>query len=76
MRTNLYQAPKNGTFKVIFTPNIKLLKNLGLRAGTKLAVQNRYALGGPILLRVEDSYSIAIGKDIATQIAVEGINHE
>ena len=71
--TNLYDAKRNGSFQVASVPNIGLLQNLGLRAGTKVRVQNRYSLGGPVLLRVEDTYSVAIGKDIATQIAVEEV---
>jgi len=30
-------------------------------------------LGGPVLLRVEGAFDVAIGKDIATQIAVMSI---
>ena len=71
--TNLYDAKRNSSFKVASVPNIGLLQSLGLRAGTMVKVQNRYSLGGPVLLRVEDTYSVAIGKDIATQIAVEEV---
>ena len=67
---NLYQAKKNGSFKITSVPNIGLLQNLGLRVDTQVTVQGRYALGGPVLLRVEDAFAVAIGKDIATQIAV------
>ncbi|MCL2545808.1 MAG: ferrous iron transport protein A [Oscillospiraceae bacterium] len=67
---NLYEATKRGTFQVTSVPQIGLLEGMGLRIGTKVTVQNRYALGGPVLLRVEDTYSIALGKDIAQQIAV------
>jgi len=51
-------------------PDIGLLQSLGVRAGTQVTVQNRYALGGPVLLRVEGTFSVAVGKDIARQIAV------
>jgi Fe2+ transport system protein FeoA len=68
--TNLYETKRNGTFRVMSVPGIGLLKNLGLRKGTKVTVKNRYSLGGPVLLWVEDAFSVAIGKDIATQIAV------
>jgi Fe2+ transport system protein FeoA len=71
--TNLYEAEQNHKFQVASVPNVGLLKNLGVRNGTKVIVQNRYALGGPVLLRVEDAYSVAIGKDIATQIAVKEV---
>ena len=67
---SLYQAKKNGVFQVASTPNISLLENLGINIGTKLTLQSRYALGGPVLLRVENSFTVAIGKDIATQIGV------
>jgi len=70
---NLYNAKKNDKLMLISAPDICLLNSLGLRAGTKVTVQNRYALGGPVLLRVEDTYSVAIGKDIAKQIGVTSI---
>jgi len=70
---NLYQAKKNGIFQVISAPNINLLESLGLRNGTRILVQHRYALGGPVLLRVENAFTIAIGKDIATQIEVKEV---
>jgi len=71
--TNLYEAKKNQVFQVASVPNIGLLENLGLRNGTKVVVQSRYALGGPVLLRVENTFAVAIGKDIATQIAVREV---
>ena len=67
---SLYEAKKQGTFKVAFIPKIQLLENIGLRAGTQITIKDRYALGGPVLLRVEEAYDLAIGKDIARQIAV------
>jgi len=70
---SLYEAKKAGTFQVASVPKIGLLENMGLRIGTKVTVQNRYALGGPVLLIVEGVYSIAIGKDIAQQIAVKEV---
>jgi len=72
--TNLYEAKVNSSLQVASVPNIGLLKNLGVRCGTNVTVQNRYSLGGPVLLRVEDTYSVAIGKDVATQIAVKEIS--
>ena len=47
---------------------------MGLRIGTNILVQNRYAMGGPVLLTVEGAYSIAIGKDIAQQVAVTEVS--
>jgi len=70
---SLYEAKKSGTFQVASVPKIGLLENMGLRIGTKVTVQNRYALGGPVLLRVEGAYSIALGKDIAQQVAVKEV---
>ncbi|MCL2055527.1 MAG: ferrous iron transport protein A [Oscillospiraceae bacterium] len=67
---NLYEAKKRGRLFVSSVPNVKLLENMGVRAGTQVTVQNRYAFGGPVLLRVEDAYSIALGKDLAKQISV------
>jgi Fe2+ transport system protein FeoA len=70
---NLYEAKTNKPLQVISVPNINLLKNLGLRIGTKIAIKNRYAFGGPVLLRVEDTFAVAVGKDIATQISVKEV---
>ena len=67
---NLYNAKKDGEFQVVSVPDIGMLKNLGVHTGTHIAVQNRYALGGPVLLRVEGAFTVAIGKDIARQITV------
>ena len=73
LTTSLYQVKKRGIFEVTAVPDIGLLESLGLRIGTQIAVQNRYALGGPVLLRVEGAYSIALGKDIAEQVAVREV---
>ena len=70
---NLYEAKETAAFKVVSVPDIGLLESLGLRTGTQITLQNRYALGGPVLLRVEGAYSIALGKDIAQQITVQEI---
>lgn len=71
--TNLYSAKKGHLFKIVSVANIALLESLGVRLGAQVAVQNRYTFGGPVLLRIEDSYSVAIGKDIATQILVQEV---
>jgi len=71
---SLYEAKKAGIFQIISIPNIGSLENLGLRIGTQVTIQNRYALGGPVLLRVKDAYSLALGKDIAKQVAVREIS--
>ena len=70
---NLYKANKNSDFQVVSVPEIGLLENLGVRTGTQITLRNRYALGGPVLLRVEGAYSIALGKDIAKQITVREV---
>jgi len=70
LTTNLYEARTKCDFQVASVPDIGLLQSLGVRAGTQVTVQNRYALGGPVLLRVEGTFSVAVGKDIARQIAV------
>jgi len=70
---SLYEAKTKGTFQVASIPQIGLLENMGLRIGTKITVKNRYALGGPVLLVVEGAYCVAIGKDIAQQIAVKEV---
>ena len=68
---NLYEAGKNNDFTVVSVPTVGLLENLGIRIGTKIVLENRYAFGGPVLLRVENTYSVAVGKDIAKQIEVQ-----
>jgi len=73
MEINLYESTKAKTFEVLSTPDIKLLEHMGLREGVQVTVQNRYGLGGPILLRVEDSYTIALGKDLAKLVSVKEI---
>ena len=70
---NLYEVGKTGAFCVVSTPSIGLLESIGLRAGTEITIENRYALGGPVLLKVKDAYSLAVGKDIAKQIMVRRI---
>jgi len=51
-------------------PDVQLLANLGIGVGTQVAVHNRYALGGPVLLRVDGVYYVAIGKEFAKRIEV------
>jgi len=71
MVTNLYEATRGISCEVASVPKVGLLESLGVRTGTTITVQNRYAMGGPVLLRVNNTFSVAIGKDIATQIAVK-----
>ena len=70
---NLYDAKPSDVYQIISFPKIHLLESLGLRHGTKVRVENRYRFGGPILLRVEDAFAVAIGKDVATQIGVRAL---
>jgi len=74
-KENLYEARKHVALTVIALPALSALANLGLRPGTRLCVENRYRLGGPVLLRVEDMYSVAIGKDVAENIEVEAVDN-
>jgi len=67
---NLYKAKPDCIYTAHSLPDVKLLENMGIRLGTKLLVRNRYAFGGPVVLRVEDAYTVAVGKDIAKQIIV------
>jgi Fe2+ transport system protein FeoA len=74
---NLYSAKKKGVFEVVSMPGIAQLSNLGVRIGTQVAVKGRYGLGGPVLLRIDNDFTLAVGKDIATQIAVKEVRcHE
>jgi len=67
---NLYEAKESEQFFVVSTPSIDLLENIGIRQGMQVTVEHRYAFGGPVLLRVEGAYSVALGKDIAQLIFV------
>ena len=71
---NLYSAKKKAVFEIVSLPGISQLTNLGIRVGTQVYIQARYKLGGPVLLLVEDDFTVAIGKDIATQIAVKEVH--
>ncbi|MCL2170524.1 MAG: ferrous iron transport protein A [Defluviitaleaceae bacterium] len=68
---NLYDIGRDCELLIEDLPKIGLLEGLGLRVGTRVAVRQRYGLGGPVLLRVEDAFSVAIGKDIASRIVVK-----
>ena len=67
---NLYEAKIAEPFFVVSAPEITLLENLGIRQGMQVSIQNRYGFGGPVLLCVDGSYTVALGKDIATMIFV------
>ena len=65
---NLYMAKKHIPLQITYVPNIGLLKSMGLRVGTTVAVQHRYAWGGPVLLNIDNAFLVAVGKDVAVQI--------
>ncbi len=69
---SLYHVKKNQSYKITAVPDIALLDSLGMHTDTIITLQNRYALGGPVLLRV-DTCTVALGKDIAQQIMVEEV---
>jgi len=71
---NLYDAEKGRVFQVASVPGVGLLENIGLRVGARISIESRYAFGGPVLLRVENAFSVALGKDIATQISVKEVS--
>lgn len=69
---SLYDMQKNCCCKVTAIPDHPLLDSLGISTEAIVKVQNKYAFGGPILLQV-DTATIALGKDIATQITVKEV---
>jgi len=70
---SLYNAKINTPFQIVSIPDVELLKNLGVNISREVTIQNRYAFGGPVLLRVQGTYSVALGKDIASQILVKEV---
>lgn len=74
---NLYKVKKNSIYQVTEVPDEGLLENLGIRVGSEIEVKMRYRLSGPVLLCVEGSYTVALGKDVAKMIKVKNISsHE
>ncbi|MCL2036583.1 MAG: ferrous iron transport protein A [Oscillospiraceae bacterium] len=67
------KSDRKREYIIVSVPDDGLLKNLGIRDEVRVRVLNRYVFGGPVLLRVEDAYTVAIGKDIAKQIMVSEI---
>ena len=67
---NLYEAKISKPFFVVSAPEITLLENLGIRQGMQICILNRYRFGGPVLLWVDNAYTVALGKDIAMMIFV------
>jgi Fe2+ transport system protein FeoA len=70
---NLYKADRKSELVVINVPDIALLKSLGIRFGTHVRLLYRYCFGGAVVLRIEDAYTVALGKDVAVQVGVEEV---
>lgn len=68
--TRLNKAETGSIYEVVAVPEVELLKSLGIRPGASVRVICRYPLGGPTLLSVEESGTVAVGKDIATLVTV------
>lgn len=67
---NVYQAENGRHYIVKSTPELGILKSLGIMKDVRILKKLTHHLGGPVLLMVETS-EIAIGKDIAEKIMVE-----
>jgi Fe2+ transport system protein FeoA len=70
---SLYKSALNREYRITHVPELGILKGLGVRKGTRLQPVHRYFLGGPVLVIVDGAYSVALGKDAALQIQVEGL---
>ena len=70
---SLYDAAKGAALIIIDMPKISLLTSMGLGIGTQIKVESKYPFGGPVLLKIENTCSIALGKDIAKQVAVQEV---
>lgn len=68
---SLYYAKDNQKYIIADTPDIGVLKSLGIVKNAIVFKKMTHKLGGPVLLMVESS-QIAIGKDIAEKILVRG----
>lgn len=68
----LYDVKKSKKCRVKSIPDIPLLESLGISNDTIITVNNKYAFGGPVLLKV-DTATIAVGKDVAEKILVEEV---
>lgn len=68
---SIYNAKDGLEYCVTSTPELGILRSLGIIRDAIISKQKTYKLGGPVLLMVESS-EIAIGKDIAKDIMVRG----
>ncbi|WP_409967616.1 FeoA family protein [Bengtsoniella intestinalis] len=67
---SLYHAPSGSRYRILSLPSSPLLQSLGVFQGAIITKRSTYKLGGPVLLDIQ-SREIAIGKDLALQVAVE-----
>ncbi|MGI6238110.1 MAG: FeoA family protein [Christensenellales bacterium] len=70
MATNLYGAEQGKTYVVTAIPDSMLLSSMGVLEGSKLRVESKYKLGGPVTVSCS-TRKIAIGKDIAGSVLVK-----
>ena len=75
-QTTLYKVKKLHRYRVVSVPEIAQLNGIGIRVGLNIYIQNHFFLGGPVLLRVDDAYTVALGKGIANQIFVEELHDD
>jgi len=68
---SIYYARDNAQYVIESTPELGILKSLGIVKDAKVQKVFTHKLGGPVLLRV-GAREIAIGKDIAEKIMVGG----
>jgi len=68
---SIYYAEDNSQYIVKSTPDLGILKSLGIVENARIQKLFTHRLGGPVLVRVGSS-EIAIGKDIAEKIMVGG----
>lgn len=66
---SIYNVKDGFKYIVTSAPELGILKSLGIVKDAIVHKQRTYKFGGPVLLKVESS-EIAIGKDIAENIAV------
>lgn len=69
----LYQVPSGTQYRITAIPDAPLLQSLGIFKGAVVIKKTIYKLGGPVLLDIQ-SREVAIGKDLALQVEVEGVS--
>ncbi|MDI9509868.1 MAG: ferrous iron transport protein A [Clostridiales bacterium] len=68
---SIYYASDNLSYIITNTPELGILKSLGIVKDACVKKMMTHHFGGPVLIKVESS-EIAIGKDIAEKIMVRG----